>query len=166
MRLNLQTLRRQTRASLTVEMALTATLALLPLFAGGADFVTLVSAKSQMNAALNSFYAFAWNNPAQATNTTQLAAILAQINSHSLPQVTFPDGKVDSTTTYQPHLSYLCSQPPSASQTIQSTPCPAQDLQQTLVTYNLAATIPLPVPLPLGLTSPYPLSTSGQIEVQ
>jgi hypothetical protein len=166
MRLNLQIFRRQTRASLTVEMALTTTLALLPLFAGGADFVTLIAAKSQMNAALNSFYAFAWNNPAQATNTTQLAAILAQINNRSLPPITFPDGKSDNTTTYQPHLSYLCSQPPSTGQTVQSTPCPSQDLQQTLVTYNLAANIALPVPLPLGLTSPYALATSGQIEIQ
>jgi hypothetical protein len=166
MYLTLHKLRRHIRASITVEMALTASLALLPLFAGGADFVTLVAARSQMNAALNAFYAFAWNNPGQATNTTQLAAILTQINNHSLPQVTFPDGKADNTTTYQPQLSYLCSQPPSTTQTTQSTACPSQDLQQTLVTYNLAATIKLPVPLPLGLTSPYAMSTSGQIEIQ
>jgi hypothetical protein len=166
MRLIPQIFRRQTRASVTVEMALTSILALLPMFAGGADFVTLIAAKSQMNAALNSFYAFAWNNPTQATSTTQLAAILSVINSHSLPQITFPDGKADSTTTYQPQLSYLCSLPPSTTQTTQTTPCPSQDLQQTLVTYNLAASISLPVPLPLGLTSPYAISTSGQIEIQ
>jgi Flp pilus assembly protein TadG len=158
--------RRDRRASITVEMALTTTLFLLPMFAGGADFVALIAARSQMNAALQSFYAFAWNNPALAANTTQLANILTQINNRSLPQVTFPDGKADATTTYQPQLSYLCSVPPSPTQTAQSTPCPTQDLQQTLVTYNLAANISLPVPLPVGLTSPYAMATSGQIEIQ
>jgi Flp pilus assembly protein TadG len=162
----IKSLRRDRRASITVELALTSILFLLPMFAGGADFVALIAARSQMNAALQSFYAFAWNNPASATNTTQLGNILTQINNRSLPQVTFPDGKTNNTTTYQPQLTYVCSQPPSTTQTTQTTPCPSQDLQQTLVTYNLAASINLPVPLPVGLTSPYAMSTSGQIEIQ
>jgi Flp pilus assembly protein TadG len=158
--------RRARRASITVEMALTVSMALVPILAGGADFFSLIAAKSQMNAALQSFYAYAWNNPGSATNTTQLGEILGQINQHSLPQITFPDGKTDGTTTYQPQLTYYCSIPPSTAQTAQSTPCPTTDTQQTIVTYNLTASVTLPVPLPMGLTSPYTISTSGQVEIQ
>jgi Flp pilus assembly protein TadG len=166
MRVNLKPFRRHRRASITVEMAIVASMVLLPLFAGGADFLTIIAAKSQMNAALQSFYAYAWNNPQQATSTTQLGNILGQINQHSLPLVTFPDGKADGTTTYQPQLTYRCTIPPATTYTTQSTPCPTTDTQQTLVTYNLAASITLPLPLPMGLTSPYALATSGQVEIQ
>jgi hypothetical protein len=166
MRVNSRTFARAQRASITVEMAITSVMVLLPLFAGGADFLSLIAAKSQMNAALQSFYAYAWNNPQQATSTSQLGGILAAVNQRSLPQITFPDGKTDGTTTYQPQLTYRCSIPPATSFTTQSTPCPTTDTQQTLVTYNLSATVTLPLPLPVGLTSPYTLTTSGQVEIQ
>jgi hypothetical protein len=165
MQLTRHPLRRDTAASITVEMALTTCIILIPLFAGGADFLTIIAARAQLNAALNDFYAFSWNNPAQAANTTQLAAILTQLNQRASPQITFPDGKT-SGTSYVPTLTYLCAVPPSATQTSQSTPCPTGDTQQTNISYNLTANITVPAPLPIGLTNPYTLAVSGVVQIQ
>jgi hypothetical protein len=140
------------RATISVEMAIISAFFLLPLLAGGADFVELIAAKSQLNATLHSMDAYAWNNPGNATDTTQLALILAQVNRRSLPMVTFPDGRSDSSTTYQPALSYECNAPGDPVQTLQSTPCPAADTQQMLITYSLS--------------NPFVLNSYGQVQVQ
>jgi hypothetical protein len=165
MQLNLPALHYDGRASITIEMALTTCMILIPLFSGGADFLEIIAARAQANAALNAFYTFAWNNPAAAADTTQLAAILTQLNQHSSAQITFPDGKTTG-STYQPTLTYFCAVPPSTTQTSQSTPCPAADTQQTTVTYNLTTSITVPVPLPIGLSNPYTLAVSGQVQIQ
>jgi hypothetical protein len=153
------------RASISVELALTSVFVLLPLTAGCADMVELISANSQLNTALRAFYAFAWNNPNAVGDIGQLSGILAQINQHSLPRVTFPDGKADTSTTYQPAISYGCIVPPAAP-VFQSTPCPAADVQETLVTYSVISTVALPVPLPFGQGNPTVLTVSGQVQAQ
>jgi len=155
------------RASMSVELALTSIFVLLPMLAGGADFVDLMCARSQLNATLRSLYAYAWNNPATAANTAQLAAILAIVNQHSLPQVTFPDGKADASTTYVPALSYGCVVPPSTTVSFQAMPCPTGSQQQQLmVTYSIISSVALPVPFPFGLANPFLLTATGQVEIQ
>jgi hypothetical protein len=154
------------RGSITVELALTVVFIMFPLLAGGADFLELITAKAQMNTALEGFYAYAWNNPADATDVTPLSNILSKINQQSLPQVTFPDGRADTSTSYQPVVTYQCRATPTAGVTTQASPCPAGYTQQALVTYTVASKVVLPVPLPFGLASPYPLSAIGEVQVQ
>jgi hypothetical protein len=153
------------RASISVEMALITTFVLLPLLAGAADFVVLIVAKAQLASTLRAFYAFAWNNPSAAGNTGDLGLILSTLNQHSLPQVTFPDGKTDNTTSYQPSLEYLCTDL-SGVTSQQSTACPSGETQQVLVTYQVITKVNLPIPLPIGLTSPFQLVSSGQVQIQ
>ncbi len=139
--LALLTNRRERRASVSVEFALVAVMILLPLFAGGVDFMELISAQSQLDASLQSLYAFAWNSPGSATNASQVNGILAVVNAHSLPQVSLGAA---------PSLSY---------QTAASGP-------QTFVTYNLATTVNLPVPVPYLLGSSFALAASGTVQIQ
>jgi hypothetical protein len=155
------------RASTSVEMGLVSVVILLPMIAGIGDFLDVIAAKAQINAALQAFDAYAWNDPSNATNTSALGNILGVINRHSLPIVTFPDGKTDGTTSYTPVLTYYCTTPPSAVQTAQTTPCGASQNQAALeVTYKVQSDVALPVPMPLALTSPFLLTASGKVELQ
>jgi hypothetical protein len=155
------------RGSSSVEMALVSMFILLPMMAGVGDFLDVIAAKAQINSALEAFDAYAWNNPSSATNTAALGNILAVINKHSLPLVTFPDGKTDGQTSYTPVLTYYCTTPPSVVQTAQSSACSGAQTQAALeVTYNVRSQVSLPVPLPLGLTSPFLLTASGKVELQ
>lgn len=153
------------RGNVSVELAIISVLVLFPILAGGADFLELIAAKSQLNAALPAFYTFAWNNPASATDTTQLGAILNMLNQHDTAPITFADGKTDSSTTTPPTVTYGCSVPPAAP-VMQSTPCPAADTQEEFVSYKVISKITLPLPVPFALTSPFLLTASGQIEIQ
>jgi Flp pilus assembly protein TadG len=166
MQLNRRKRRLGRRGSISVELALTVVFILFPLLAGGADFLELMTAKAQMNTALEGFYAYAWNNPGDATDVSQLSGILSAINQQSLPQITFPDGRADSSTSYQPVVTYQCRATPTANPTTQSTPCPSGNVQQASITYSVATKVVLPVPLPFGLSSPYPLSAIGEVQVQ
>jgi hypothetical protein len=133
--------RRERRASVSVEFALVALLILLPLLAGGADFVELISAQSQLDGSLQSLYAFAWNSPASATNTAQVNGVLGVINAHSLPQVSLGSA---------PALTYQA----------------AAGGSQVFVTYQLATVVNLPVPVPYILGSSFALAASGTVQIQ
>lgn len=154
------------RANISVEMALIAAFVLMPVLAGGVDFLQLIAAKAKLNATLPAFYAFAWNNPASATNTSQLAGILSIINQQSGSPVTFPDGLATGATSYHPAVTYGCSVPPSTVQTIQTSPCPAADVQAEYVTYHVVSSVVVSLPLPFGLAAPTVLGVSGQVQVQ
>jgi len=153
-------------ANISVEMALIAAFVLMPVLAGGVDFLQLISAKAKLNATLPALYAFAWNNPGSATDITQLAGILSIINQQSGPPVTFPDGLATSATSYRPAVSYGCSVPPSTSQTMQASPCPAADVQAEYVTYHVVSSVVVSLPLPFGLSAPTVLGVSGQVQVE
>jgi len=159
------------RANVSVEMALTSVFVLLPLFAGGADFLYLVAARSQLNSMLPAFYTYAWNNPASAANTAQLSGVLAQINQHSATAVTFPDGKSDSTSTYVPTVQYSCTTynaTTGAATTTAPGPtaCPTAAAQQETVTYTVMSKIPVPVPLPFALPGLFTMQATGQVQIQ
>jgi len=154
------------RANISVEMALVSTFVLMPVVAGGADFLQLIAAKAKLNAAMPAFYAFAWNNPGSASNVSQLAGILSIINQQSGPPVTFPDGLATAATSYRPAVSYGCSVPPSTAQTMQASPCPAADTQAEYVTYHVVSNVVVSLPLPFGLSAPTLLGVSGQVQVQ
>ncbi len=88
------------KASITVEFALVATFILLPLLAGGADFLTIITAQAQLNTALQALYDYAWTNPSAAqanTNSSTVSAqntIIAAINGASAFHLTLAAGTV------------------------------------------------------------------------
>jgi Flp pilus assembly protein TadG len=150
--------------NVSVETALIAIFVLFPLLAGGSDFIELIAAKAKLNASLPSFYSYAWNNPATATNMTQLNGILTIINQQSGPTVAFPPGAATA--------SYTCVVPPTppaitTTQIVQSTPCPAADTQENeFVTYALVSNVQIPMPMPFGLTNPFVMSASGKVQIE
>ena len=129
------------RASVSVEMALVTVFLFFPLLAGLTDILFIVAAKYQLNGAQQALYAYAWNNPASATNLTQLQSVLNNINKNSLPQVTL--------SSYAYNVA---------------TPQWGQGGSSVSVTYTLVSTVALPVPV--GFTNPFTVSTSGSVQLQ
>jgi Flp pilus assembly protein TadG len=151
------------RGAASVDFALTASLVMLPMLLGGADFLSVISAQAQLNTALQSLYYFAFTSPASANNTTDAGYIITLINSASVYKITLP--ATMSSGTANASLSYGCFTPPSTTITYQSTACGTGQTQQTLVTYQVKTTVSLPFPLP-ELSNPLPLSASGTVQVQ
>ena len=98
---------------------------LLPLFAGGTDFVLIMSAQAQLRTALQALDYFAWTNPGNATNMTEAGYIISLINQESDYTVTLPTTL--SSGGANGGISYDCfTLPASASMTIpppQATTC-------------------------------------------
>ena len=57
---------RSGRGNVSIEFALVSVFVLLPLFAGGTDFVLIMSAQAQLRTALQALDYFAWTNPGDA----------------------------------------------------------------------------------------------------
>jgi hypothetical protein len=151
------------RASASVDFALTASLFMLPMLLGSADLLSVISAQAQLNTALQSLYYFAYTNPTAANSTTDAGYIVTLINSASLYKITLP--ATMSSGTANASISYGCFTPPSTTITYQTTACSSGQTQQTLVTYQVKTTVPLPFPIP-ALTNPLPLSATGTVQVE
>lgn len=137
------------RANISVELALVAVFIFLPLLAGLSDVLFIVAAKYQLNSAREALYAFAWNNPAEATDTTQLGNVLAHVNQHSLPQVTL------TSEAYGYDTKDYTSPPWGVAG------------QSVTVTYQVTSTVALPVPMPFkGWSNPFTVSSSGTVQLQ
>ena len=144
------------QGSAAVEFAMVSTFLLLPLFGGGADFVEMISAQAQLNTALQSLYYFAYTNPGNAANATQLTAMLAKINSAAVHQVAMPSAAV---------VSYKCISSAGVMTTNTSATC-ASGTAQTYVTYQLTSSVALTAPLPLAFRSPFQMSAKGTVQIQ
>ena len=155
--------RRGRRGSVAVEFALVSSLLLLPLFAGGADFVEIISAQAQLNTALQSLYLYAYTNPAGASGTTAIAAIIAKINARATHQVSFPT--TNSAGAANGAVSYKCLNAAGTS-TAYGSGCGSGYIKQSYVSYQLNCSVNITVPLPLGLTSPFALTASGTAQIQ
>jgi Flp pilus assembly protein TadG len=151
------------RASASVDFALTASLFMLPLLLGSADFLSVISAQAQLNTALQSLYYFAYTNPTSANSATDAGYIITLINSSSLYKITLP--ATMSSGTANASISYGCFTPPSTTITYQTTACSSGQTQQTLVTYQVKTTVTLPFPIP-ALANPLPLSATGTVQVE
>jgi Flp pilus assembly protein TadG len=152
-------IRRGRRASVAVEFALVSVFLLLPLLAGGSDFVVLLSAQAQLNTALQALDYFGWTNPSAATNTADIQSIISAIDQGSVYNI--PTANLSATTSF----GCFSSSANPVVITDQTTPCTGTQTQQTLVTYKVTASIFLPLPLP-GLKSPFRLSATGTIQIQ
>jgi hypothetical protein len=96
---------------------------------------------STAQGAQQALYAYAWNNPANAINPTQLQSVLNNINQHSLPQVAL--------SSYAYNVA---------------TPQWGQGGPSVSVTYTLVSKVAPPVPV--GFTNPFTVSTSGSVQLQ
>lgn len=155
-----------TSGSVSVEMALITTLFLIPLLLGSWDGLYALAARYQTNAALSSLYYFAWSNPDQATNITDIQTLLNAVNQTSVAAATIPNNS-------PPAISYNCLQAdgtttPATRNTTASgnttETCESGTLQ-TNVNYNLQASVDLPFGIP-SFTNPVIITASGTITIQ
>jgi Flp pilus assembly protein TadG len=154
---------RQERANVAIEFAVCAVFLLLPLLAGSADIIVVLSAQAQLNTALQAIDYFAYTNPTSATNATEAGYIVSLINNASNFRVVLPatmtSGLANGAT------SYGCFSPPANTATVityQTTACAGGQTQLTYVTYQVTATVSLPFPVPLN--NPYSLSATTKVQ--
>ena len=82
-----------------------------PLLAGGADFLTMITAQAQLNTALQALYYYAWTNQTAASANTSSNTITAQntliaaINSASIFHITLAPGTASGSSS---NLFYAC----------------------------------------------------------
>ena len=151
------------RGSVAVEFALVSSFMLLPLFAGGADFVEIISAQAQLNTALQSLYLYAYANPAGASSATAIAAVIAKINAHATHQVSFPATNAGGVTNGT--VSYKCMNASGATAAY-GAGCASGYTKQSFVSYQLNCSVNITVPLPQGLANPFALSAAGTTQIQ
>lgn len=171
---------RARRGSVSVEMALVFAFFLLPLLLGTVDFAYIMSARVQLNSALQAAELFAWANPDNAANAAALAKVVsggsqvAPITLPSPPTMTYTclqtDGsQTPATITMNAGYSQSDLATSSASQDLSTQSVPAKSISigngigtaacssgfvQSNVTYTLRNTIQLPLYLPgVGTTS-------------
>jgi hypothetical protein len=147
------------RGSVSVELALVSALFLLPLTLGSIDMLYVLTQRFQMHRALQSLYFYAWSNPSNAGNQSDVTSALATAAQNTISGVMLASA---------PATSYDCasnqqSARPSALTTSQPT-CSTTNPLQTFVTYSIIATVHLPVPIP-GFATNYPLTLTGTIQV-
>lgn len=179
------------RGSVSVEMALVFSFFLLPLLLGTVDFAYIMSARVQLNSALQAAELFAWANPDNATNAD---AVTQVVNGGSrVVPITLPS---------QPTMSYTCLQSDgsqtqatitmnsgysssdlatsSASQDLSAQSVPAKSISigdgigtascssgfvQSNVTYTLRNTIGLPLYLP-GVGTRHTETVTGTVWIR
>jgi hypothetical protein len=147
------------RGSVSVELALVSAFFLLPLTLGSIDMLYVLTQRFQMHRALQSLYFYAWSNPSNAGNQTDVQSALTTAAQSTIAGVTLASAP---TTTYD-CASNQQSASPSALTTTQPT-CSTTNPLQTFVTYSITATVKLPVPIP-GFATSYPLNLTGTIQV-
>lgn len=160
------------RGSASVEFALIAVFFLLPLLAGAADFIIIITAQAQLNTALQSLLYYSWTNQSQAASNTssvttaQETALITAINSvQTTYHITLNSGTASGSYS---NLVYACVSgtgsgtviTPSATST-----CGSGQTVQTYVQFSVSTSVALPFPLPLKLTNPVALSATGAAQV-
>lgn len=158
--------RRHEGGSIAVEFALVSIFFMLPLLAGGGDFLLILLSRSQLNTALQALYYYAETNPGSATDTTYLTDIINSMNTASVTQLSMPAELASGAAN--PSYSYYCFTSSSTAPSFtgpytSASSCGTGTTTQTFVNYKLSATTHLPVPLP-GSGSSYTLSVTGSIQ--
>lgn len=156
------------RGSVTVEFALIATFFLLPLFGGSLDMVEYISARAQLNTALQALYYYALTNPTAGTNSNNTAAVMSLMSSSPHPLTL-----VSSSASYNCIANSATTVTYVSQSSMAITSCPATNsytaAQQTLqitVTYTVRTSVPLTMPVPFVTSNPLVLTQTGTVQVQ
>lgn len=150
------------QANVSVEFALVATLFLLPLYGGAVDMVEYISAKAQLNTALQALYYYALTTPVAATTSADTSAIVT-LMSNSLHPITLaaPVVYYDCISNNSTTVTYVATSPVNT-----NGGCSSSQTQRTRVTYSVSSSVFLTVPLPFVTSNPFTLKASGTIQLQ
>jgi Flp pilus assembly protein TadG len=150
------------RASVSAEFALTAVFFLLPLFGGSVDMVEYISAKAQLNTALQALYYYALTTPSAATTQADTAAVVALMSS-SLHPVTLTSSSLayDCIATTSTTVNYVATSPANT-----DGKCTNSQTQRTRVSYSVSSRVFLSVPMPFVSANPLTITSSGTVQVR
>jgi len=145
---------------MAVEFALISVFVLGPLLAGTADYLILLTARAQLNTALQALYYFGWTNPGAANNDIYAGDVISNINKGgSIYLIALAKTSATYTT-----LVYACAPPAATAYTTTAPVCPSAQTLQEFVEYRVTSSVALPFPIPL--VSPVLLSVYGQVQIQ
>lgn len=151
--------RRRRRGSVAVELALIVSFLLVPLVIGSVDIMYVLIERYQINQALNEIYLFAWTDPADASNSTDISNILAQSSTMSLAPIALAD------QTNNPGVLSYCLQSDGSLTSPDSTGVCSTGQTVTYVSYALTAAVHLPVGVPF-LPQPFKMNISGSAQLK
>ncbi len=151
--------RRRGRGSVAVELALVVSFLLVPLVIGSVDIMYVLIERYQINQALNEIYLFAWTDPADASNSTDIGNILAQSNTMSLT----PIGLANQANN--PGILSYCLQSDGSLASPDSAGACSTGQTVTYVSYALTAAVHLPVGVPF-LPQPFNMNVSGSVQLK
>jgi Flp pilus assembly protein TadG len=158
------------QGNVTVEFALLATFLLLPLLAGSADLVVIISAQGQLNTALQALYYFGVSTPGSAVNAVDAGLIVSAINNASLYNLRMPatlsSGQPNPSFTYVCYTTGATGASVSFSAPSTTNNCTSSQTAQYYANYKVQVTVFLPFPLPVKMASPLTLSASGSVQTQ
>jgi hypothetical protein len=149
------------RASVSVELALVSMLFLLPLLAGSADMIDIISAQAQLNTASQALYSYAWANPTTASDQANLKAVLQLLNNESFHQL-----NLASSSVVFDCIDNNATTPTFASVNSTAGQCQSNQTQQIVVSYQVNSTVNLPVPIPFIAGPSLTLTSNGSAQVQ
>lgn len=167
--------RSRRRASISVEFALITTFFLLPLFGGSIDMVQYISAKNQLNTALQSLYYYALTyvpgsytpgvaptqlaDPSTIVSATNTNEVLALMANKPLPLSLVSD----------PTITYYCldqSGNKIAAPGNQNNACTSQyPYEQIDVQYNIKTQVNFIIPVPFVKSNPTTLTATGSVQI-
>ena len=151
--------RRRRRGSVAVELALVVSFLLVPLVIGSVDVMYVLIERYQINQALNEIYLFAWTDPADASNSTDIGNILVQSNTMSLAPIDLAN------QANNPGILSYCLQPDGSLAPPDSDGACSTGQTVTYVSYALTAAVHLPVGVPF-LPQPFNMNVSGAVQLK
>ncbi|HVE20919.1 MAG TPA: hypothetical protein VNC39_03015 [Acidocella sp.] len=144
---------------MAVEFALLSTFFLLPLFGGSADMVEYISAKAQLNTALQALYYYALTTPPAAATSGDPEGVVALMSSAPHPL-----------TLNSYSLSYSCISNAATTVTYTATTaatgCPTGNTERITAAYSVSTTVHFVVPVPFASTNPLTLTDTGVVQIQ
>lgn len=150
------------QGNVSVEFALIASLFLLPLYGGSIDMVEYISAKAQLNTALQALYYYSLTTPNAATTSADTSAIVGLMSGSPHP-ITLASSVVnyDCIENNSTTVTYVDTSPVNT-----NGGCSSSQTQRTRVTYSLSSSVFLTVPLPFVASNPITVTASGTMQLQ
>lgn len=162
------------RANVSVEFALIAALFLLPLFGGSVDMVQYISAKDQLNTALQSLYYYAltyapgtYTAGVAPTSLADPTIIVSAANTNKVLALMANKVRPLTLVAGYPTITYYCLDRSGnkITATANNQCTSTYPYEQIFVQYQIQTTVNFIVPMPFIFSNPLPLTATGSVEI-
>lgn len=160
--------------SVTAEFAIITTFFLLPLFGGSVDMVQYISAKNQLNTALQSLYYYAltyvpgsYTSGVAPTNLADPSTIVSATNTNKVLALMANKPLPLTLVSGYPSISYYCLDQSGDKITVSgNNDCTSTyPYEQIDVQYEIQTQVNFIIPIPYILSNPMTLTATGSVEI-